>query len=113
MRPQAQRFETKEGGHNPLAGKIREAAALALNQLEALRSAKSLTTAAFRVEVGRISDQMLERYGCELTMHDASEGRSSRFTIQMRDAHRTYDLIADFFHRHCHEAVPIPGSYCS
>jgi hypothetical protein len=106
MRPQAKgrRFETKDGGHNPLVGKIREAAALALNQLETLRSAKLPTAAAFRVEVGHISDQMLERYGCELMMHDASEGCSSRFTIHMRDAHRTYDLIADFFHRHCHEA---------
>jgi hypothetical protein len=63
VRPQAQarRFETKDGGHNPLVGKIREAAALALNQLERLRSAKLLTAAAFRVEVGHISDQMLER----------------------------------------------------
>ncbi|MGH8101355.1 MAG: hypothetical protein ACREIW_08650, partial [Chthoniobacterales bacterium] len=93
-----------DDGHNPLAGKIRAAAALALKQLETLRSAKLLTAAAFRVEVGHISDQMLERYGCELIMHDASEDRSSRFKIHMRDADRTYDLIADFFHRRCHEA---------
>jgi hypothetical protein len=103
MRPQAQRFETKDDGHNPFAGRMRAAAALALNQLETLRSAKLPTAAAFRTEVGHISDQMLERYGCELMMHDASEGCSSRFTIHMRDAHRAYDLIADFFHRHCHE----------
>ena len=63
MQPQAQagRFETNDGGRDPLVGKIRGAAALALKQLETLRSAKLLTAAAFRVEVGNISDQMLER----------------------------------------------------
>ena len=104
MQAQAVRFETKGDAHNLLVGRMRAAAALALKQLEMLRSAKSLNAAAFRVEVGHISDQMLERYGCELVMHDASEGCNSRFTIHMRDGHRTYDLIADFFHRHCHEA---------
>ena len=100
MQAEAGRFKTRNRGRNAVVDKLRQAAALALDHLATLRAAESLSAAALRAEVGHISDQMLERYGCELNMRDATDGCGSRFTIHLRDADCTYDLIADFYHYH-------------
>jgi hypothetical protein len=72
--------------------KLREAAAFALDKLQALRAGNA-PTAAQREEIRRISDQMLRNYNCELIAHGMT------FTIRAHNSGDIFDLVKDFFHQ--------------
>jgi hypothetical protein len=73
-------FETR---YNDRVGKIRNAAALALKELDRLRSAGPLTWEALDAEVARIAQEELHRYGCDLVVHRMDDG-VTRFLIDVQ-----------------------------
>src|ERR1700758_5090139 len=78
--------------------KIRQAAAVALKEIDQLRSAGPVTREAFETELARITQEKLQPYGCDLVVH--SMGNSvTRLLIKVQSTGRTYDLIKSFFHR--------------
>lgn len=78
--------------------KIRAAAAIALKELDQLRSGGHMTLETLDTEVGRISREKLHRYGCDLVVHRMADGLT-RFLIEVQSTGRRYDLIKSFFHR--------------
>jgi hypothetical protein len=78
--------------------KIRKAAAIALNELDRLRSAGPLAQEVFDAEVARITQEKLQPYGCDLVVHRTDDG-IARFLIKIQRTGREYDLIKSFFHR--------------
>ena len=78
--------------------KIREAAAIAIKQLDQLRSA-TIGPEAFDAQVARIARENLHRYGCDLIVYRMADG-TTRFLIEVQSTGRRYDLIKSFFHRH-------------
>jgi len=76
--------------------KIREAAAAAIKQLDQLRSA-TIGPERLDVQVARIAQESLHRYGCNLIVHRIADG-STRFLIKVQSTARRYDLIKSFFH---------------
>jgi hypothetical protein len=88
-------FETR---YNDRVGKIRKAAALALKELDRLRTAGFVTWEALDAEVARIGQEKLQRYGCDLIVHRMDDG-VTRFFIKVQSTGRRYDLIKSFFHR--------------
>jgi hypothetical protein len=88
-------FETR---YNDRVGKIRKAAALALKELDRLRSAAPVTQEVFDAEVARIAQEKLQPYGCDLVVHRMDDG-VTRFLINVQSTGRKYDLIKSFFHR--------------
>ena len=78
--------------------KIREAAAVAIKQLDQLRSAV-IAPQAFDARVARIAQENLHPYGCDLIVHRTADG-ARRFLIEVQSTGRRYDLIKSFFHRH-------------
>jgi hypothetical protein len=78
--------------------KIREAATVAIKQLDQLRSA-TIAPKAFDAQVARIAQENLHRYGCDLIVHRLADG-TTRFLIEVQSTGRRYDLIKSFFHRH-------------
>jgi hypothetical protein len=88
-------FETK---YNARVAKIREAAAVALKELDRLRSAGPVAQEALDTEVARITQEKLQPYGCDLVVHRTDDG-IARFLIKVQSTGREYDLIKSFFHR--------------
>ena len=79
-------------------GKIRNAAAIALKELDQLRSGGPMTQEALDAEVARIAREKLQSYGCDLVVHRRGDG-VTRFLIKVQSTGRGYDLIKSFFHR--------------
>jgi hypothetical protein len=77
--------------------KIRETAAVALKELDRLRSAAPVTQEAFDAAVARITQEKLQPYGCDLVVHRTEDG-FARFLIKVQSTGREYDLIRSFFH---------------
>jgi hypothetical protein len=84
--------------------KIRKAAAIALNELDQLRSGGPMTQEAFDAEVARIAQEKLQPHGCDLVVHRTADG-ITRFLIKVQSTGRRYDLIKSFFHRD-HGSIP-------
>src|SRR5439155_25510933 len=78
--------------------KIRKAAAIALKELDQLRSGGPMTQEALDAEVARIAQEKLQPYGCDLVVHRTDDG-VTRFLINVQSTGRRYDLIKSFFHR--------------
>jgi hypothetical protein len=78
--------------------KIRVAAAIALKQLDQLRSGGHMTGETLDAEVERIAQEKLHRYGCDLVVYRSDDG-ITRFLIEVQSTGRRYDLIKSFFHR--------------
>ena len=78
--------------------KIRKAAAIALKELDQLRSGGLMTQEALHAEVERIAREKLHPYGCDLVVYRLDDG-ITRFLIRVRSTGRRYDLIKSFFHR--------------
>jgi hypothetical protein len=77
--------------------KIRKAAAIALKELDQLRSGGPLTQEALHAEVARIAREKLQPHGCDLVVHRMDDG-VTRFLIKVQSTGRGYDLIKSFFH---------------
>ena len=84
--------------YNDRVGKIRAAAAIALKELDQLRSGGLMTQEALHGEVARIAREKLNPYGCDLVVHRMADGLT-RFLIEVQSTGRQYDLIKSFFHR--------------
>jgi hypothetical protein len=78
--------------------KIRKAAAMALRELDQLRSGGPMTQEALDAELARIAREKLHPYGCDLVVHQLDDG-ITRFLIEVQSTGRRYDLIKSFFHR--------------
>ena len=78
--------------------KIRKAAAIALKELDQLRSGGLMTQEALHAEVERIAREKLHPYGCDLVVYRLDDG-ITRFLIEVQSTGRRYDLIKSFFHR--------------
>jgi hypothetical protein len=76
--------------------KIRKAAAIALKELDQLRSGGPMTQEALHAEVARIARETLQPYGCDLVVHRTADG-VTRFLIKVQSTGRGYDLIKSFF----------------
>ena len=85
-------------GHNDRVRKIRKAAAIALKELDQLRSGGPMTQEALDAEVARIAREKLQPHGCDLVVHRTADG-VTRFLIKVQSTGRRYDLIKSFFHR--------------
>src|SRR4029079_6110854 len=88
-------FETEY--HDRLR-KIRKAAAIALKELDQLRSGGLMSQEALHAEVRRIAREKLHPYGCDLVVHRMDDG-VTRFLIKVQSTGKRYDLIKSFFHR--------------
>ena len=84
--------------YNDRVGKIRGAAAIALKELDQLRSGGPMTQEALDAEVARIAREKLQPHGCDLVVHRTADG-ITRFLIEVQSTGRQYDLIKSFFHR--------------
>ena len=84
--------------YNDRVGKIRGAAAIALKELDQLRSGGPMTQEALDAEVARIAREKLQPHGCDLVVHRTVDG-VTRFLIKVQSTGRRYDLIKSFFHR--------------
>jgi hypothetical protein len=84
--------------YNDRVAKIRNAAAIALKELDQLRSGRLMTQEALHAEVARIAREKLHPYGCDLVVHRMADG-ITRFLIEVQSTGRRYDLIKSFFHR--------------
>src|SRR6266436_10218753 len=78
--------------------KIRKAAAIALKELDQLRSGGPMTQEALDAEVARIAKEKLQPHGCDLVVWRMDDG-VTRFLIEVQSTGRRYDLIKSFFHR--------------
>jgi len=87
-----------DASYNDRVGKIRAAAAIALKELDRLRSGGLMTQEALDAEVARIAREKLHPYGCDLVVHRMADGLT-RFLIEVQSTGRRYDLIKSFFHR--------------
>jgi hypothetical protein len=87
-----------EASYNARVAKIRKAAAVALKELDQLRSSGPVTREAFEAELTRITQEKLQPYGCDLVVHWMDDG-VMRFLIKVQSTGREYDLIKSFFHR--------------
>ena len=78
--------------------KIRKAAAIALKELDQLRSGGPMTQQALDAEVVRIAKEKLQPHGCDLVVWRKDDG-VTRFLIKVQRTGKRYDLIKSFFHR--------------
>src|SRR5260370_32002633 len=77
--------------------KIRKAAAIALEELDQLRSGGPMTQEALDAEVARIAKEKLQPHGCDLVVWRKDDG-VTRFLIKVQRTGKRYDLIKSFFH---------------
>jgi len=84
--------------YNDRVGKIRKAAALALKELDRLRSGGLMTQEALDAEVARIAQEKLQPYGFDLVVHRMDDG-VTRFLIRVQSTGRGYYRIKSFLHR--------------
>ena len=87
-----------EASYDDRVGKIRKAAAIALKELDQLRSGGPMTPEALDAEVARIAREKIQPYGCDLAVLRMADGLT-RFLIEVQSTGRRYDLIKSFFHR--------------
>jgi len=87
-----------DASYNDRVGKIRAAAAIALKELDQLRSDGTMTRLRLNTEVKRIAREKLHPYGCDLVVHQLDDG-ITRFLIEVQSTGKRYDLIKSFFHR--------------
>ena len=87
-----------EAEYHDRVRKIREAAAIALRELDQLRSGGPMAQEALDAQVARIAQENLCRYGCDLIVHRTADG-ATRFLIKVQSTGKRYDLIKSFFHR--------------
>jgi len=87
-----------EAHYYDCVGKIRAAAAIALKELDQLRSGGLITPETRDTEVRRIAREKLHPYGCDLVVHRTADGLT-QFLIEVQSTGRRYDLIKSFFHR--------------
>jgi len=87
-----------EAEYHDRVRKIRKAAAIALKELDQLRSSGPMTQEALDAEVARIAREKLQAYGCDLVVYRLDDG-ITRFLIEVQSTGRRYDLIKSFFHR--------------
>jgi Ni,Fe-hydrogenase III large subunit len=87
-----------EARYNARVAEIRKAAAIALKELDRLRSGGPVAREAVDAEVARITQEKLQPYGCDLVVHSLGDG-VTRFLIKVQSTGREYDLIKSFFHR--------------
>jgi hypothetical protein len=87
-----------DGKYDDRLQKIRTAAAIALKELDQLRSGGNMTEGTLDTEVARIAREKLHPYGCGLVVHRLDDG-ITRFLIEVQSTGRRYDLIKSFFHR--------------
>jgi hypothetical protein len=78
--------------------KIRKAAAIALKELDQLRSGGLMTQEALHAEVARIAREKLHPNGCDLVVQQLDDG-IMRFLSEVQSTGRRYDLMKSFFHR--------------
>ena len=96
-----------EASYNARVAKIRKAAAIALKEIDRLRSGgRIMEREAFDAEVARITQEKLQPYGCDLVVHSMGDG-AMRFLIKVQSTGRNYDLIKSFFHRD--DGSPLPA----
>lgn len=86
-----------EASYNARVGKIRAAAALALKELDQLRSGEHMAGETLDIEVERIAREKLHPYGCDLVVYRSDDG-ITRFLVEVQSTGRRYDLIKSFFH---------------
>ena len=84
--------------YNARVAKIRQAAAVALKELDRLRSGGPVAREVFDAEIARIAQEKVHPYGCDLVVDRADDG-VTRFLIKVQSTGREYDLIRSFFHR--------------
>ena len=65
--------------------KIRKAAAIAIKELDQLRSTGPTTQETLDAEVARIAQEKLQPYGCDLVVHRMDDG-VTRFLINVQIA---------------------------
>jgi hypothetical protein len=82
--------------YNDRVGKIRAAAAIALKELDQLRSGGPMTRETFDTEVGRIAREKLHPYGCDLLVNQSDDG-ITRFLIRVRSNWETIRFNQEFF----------------
>jgi hypothetical protein len=87
-----------EVGYHDRFRKIRKAAAIALKELDQLRSGGPMTQEALDAEVARIAREKLQPYGYDLAVLRMADGLT-RFLIEVQGTGKRYDLIKSFFHR--------------
>ena len=87
-----------EAEYHDRVRKIRKAAAIALKELDQLRSGGPMPQERLDAEVTRIAQEKLHPYGCDLVVHRMGDG-VTRFLIKVESTGRGYDLIKNFFHR--------------
>jgi hypothetical protein len=87
-----------EAEYDDRVRKIRKAAAIALKELDQLRSGGPMTQETLDAEVVRIAREKLQPYGCDLVVHRMGDG-VTRSLIKVQSTGRGYDLIKSFFHR--------------
>ena len=87
-----------DASYNDRVRKIRGAAAIALKELDQLRSGGPMTQEALDAEVARIAEEKLQPHGCDLVVHRTADG-VTRFLIKVQSTGKRYDLIKSFFHR--------------
>jgi hypothetical protein len=88
-----------EASYNARVAKIRKAAAIALKEIDRLRSGGLIMEReAFDAEVARVTQEKLQPYGCDLVVHSMGDG-VTRLLIRVQSTGRKYDLIKSFFHR--------------
>jgi len=92
---ETEEFEVR---YNARVAKIRKAAAIALKELDRLRSSGFVTQEVLDGEVTRIAQEKLHPHGCDLVVHRTDDG-IARFLIRVQGTGRKYDLIKSFFHR--------------
>jgi hypothetical protein len=93
--------------HHDRLRKIRKAAAIALKELNQLRSGGPMTQKALDAEVARIAREKLQPYGCDLAVLRMAGGLT-RFLIEVQSTGKRYDLIKSFFRRD-DELIPEEG----
>jgi len=87
-----------DASYNDRLGRIRAAAAIALEELDQLRSGGLMTQETLHAEIARIAREKLQPHGCDLVVHRTDDG-VPRFLIEVQSTGRRYDLIKSFFHR--------------
>ena len=87
-----------EANYNARVAKIRKAAAIALKELDRLRSSGFVTQEVLDGEVTRIAQEKLHPHGCDLVVHRTDDG-IARFLIKVQGTGKKYDLIKSFFYR--------------
>ena len=79
-----------EAEYHDRVRKIRKAAAIALKELDQLRSGGPMTQEALDAEVARIAREKLQPYGCDLVVHRMADG-ITRFLIEVQSTGKRYD----------------------